>query len=129
LEYLADGFATSRLREDPALSLIEPNKRFSQLFPEAQEIINTYTLQVWVIDEMDEASIGAFFRRLQQQQPLNLAERLWTYRDEARKQVSTLMEHPFWKEIYIGKLTRRRSFLGSLYLLLIELDNIYTSII
>lgn len=34
----------------------------------------------------------------------------------------------FWKEIYIGKLTRRRSFLGSLYLLLIELDNIYTSI-
>ncbi|HET8841051.1 MAG TPA: DUF262 domain-containing protein [Ktedonobacteraceae bacterium] len=27
LEFFADGFATLRLREDPALSLIEPNKR------------------------------------------------------------------------------------------------------
>ncbi len=128
LEYLADGFATSRLREDPALSLVEPNKRFSQLSPDAQEIINDYTIQVWVIDERDEASLGALFRRLQQQQPLNLAERLWTYRNEARTQVSTLMEHPFWREIYIGKLTRKRPFLGSLYLLLVELDNGYTSI-
>src|SRR5581483_3312123 len=128
LEFLGNGFTTLRLREDPALSMIEPNKRFSQLSPEAQEILTTYTLQIWVIDEHDEASLGAFFRRLQQQQTLTLAERLWTYRDEVRQHVHPLMEHPFWREIYFGKLTRRRTFLGSLYLLLMELDQLYTSI-
>lgn len=128
LEFLADGFATLRVREDPALSLIEPHKRFSQLSAESREILNSYTLQIWVIDERDEACLGAFFRRLQQQQSLNLAERLWTYRDEARQHVRPLMDHPFWKEIYIGRLSRKRTFLGSLYLLLVELDQIYTSI-
>jgi hypothetical protein len=59
--------------------LIEPHKRFSQLTEEAQEIINNYTLQIWVIREQDEACLGVLFRRLQLQQPLNLAERLWTY--------------------------------------------------
>lgn len=128
LEFLADGFATARLREDPALSLIEPNKRYSQLSAEWQQVFNDYTLQVWVIDERDEASLGVLFRRLQQQQPLSLGERLWTYRNEARQQVRPLMEHLFWKEIYMGKLTRKRTFLGSLYLILMELDQMFSSI-
>lgn len=38
------------------------------------------------------------------------------------------MEHPFWREIYVGKCLRKQTFLGSLYLLLLELDQTYTSI-
>ena len=128
LEFRADGFATARLREDPALSVIEPNKRYSQLSTEWQDAFNDYALQIWVINERDEANLGVLFRRLQQQQPLSLGERLWTYRNEARQQVRPLMDHPFWKEIYIGKLTRKRTFLGSLYLHLMELDQMYSSI-
>ncbi|SRR5579875_1698926 len=128
LEFLADGFTTLRVRDDPVSSLVEPNKRFSQLSSDAQDIITSYALQVWVINEHDEVTLGAFFRRLQQQQALTLAERLWTYRDEVRQNVRPLMEHPFWREVYIGKFTRRRTFLGSLYPLLMELDQLYTSI-
>jgi len=73
-------------------------------------------------------SLGALFRRLQQQQPLSVGERLWTYRDEARQQVRPLMEHPFWGGIYVGKLAHKRSFLGGLYLVLMELDQMYASI-
>jgi len=127
LEFLADGFATARLREDPALGLIEPNKRFSHLSADAQATFNGYTLYIWVIDERDEACLGVLFRRLQQQQPLSLGERLWAYREETRAQAGLLLEHPFWKEIYIGKVTRKRTFLGSLYMLLLELD-LYPSI-
>ncbi|MBO0789384.1 MAG: hypothetical protein J2P36_00310 [Ktedonobacteraceae bacterium] len=33
-EFSADGFTTARLKEDPALEPVEPNKRFSQQLPD-----------------------------------------------------------------------------------------------
>lgn len=127
-EYLADGFATARVREDPALDPLEPNKRYSQLSQTAKNAINNYIVRIWVVEERNEPELAALFRRLQQQRPLSLAERLWTFRADFRHHVNELTAHPFWHANYIGRQAHKRVFLGCLYLLLLELDHGYTSI-
>lgn len=128
IEFLTDRFTTLRNPDDPALHLIEPNKRFSELSPEAQEILTSSLLQIWVINVPEEVCLATYFRRLQQQQSLNLAEQLWTYRESVRQLVRPLMEHSFWYDMYAGSRTRKRTFLGCLYLLSIGLDQSYSTI-
>lgn len=120
LEYLADGFPTARMKEDPCLQPIEPNKRYSQLSPQTRDLIDNYTLRISVVENMEESQLGALFRRLQNQQPLMLAEKLWTFASEANKYAAELAIHPFWHKIYGGKHARKRPFLASLYLLRME---------
>lgn len=121
LEYLADGFPTSRLKEDPCLQPIEPNKRYSCLSSQAREHFDNYTLRFSVVENLDESQLGALFRRLQHQQSLMLAEKLWTFTSEANKQAAELATHPFWTKMYGGRQTRKRPFLASLHLLCLEL--------
>lgn len=121
IEYQANGFATARLKEDPCLVPIEPNKRYTSLSPQMQENFNNYTLRISVIDDIDEQNLGALFRRLQHQQSLMIAEKLWTFTSEANRQAAELAMHPFWQQMYIGNKARKRSFLGCLYLLRLEI--------
>jgi 5-methylcytosine-specific restriction endonuclease McrA len=120
LEYLADGFSTAHLKEDPCLVPIEPNKRYSHLSPQVRDTFDNYTLRISIIDNIDDQHLGALFRRLQHQQSLMVAEKLWTFTSEAHQQAAALETHPFWKHMYAGNVTRKRPFLASLYLLRME---------
>jgi hypothetical protein len=127
-EYLADGFPTSRLKEDPCLEPIEPNKRYSRLPAQTRASFDDYTLRISFIQDVDESQLGALFRRLQHHQSLMLAERLWTFTSEANKQAAELATDPFWIKMYGGRQTRKRSFLASLHLLALELTSGYTNL-
>jgi Protein of unknown function DUF262/HNH endonuclease len=120
IEYFADGFATSWFKDEPCLERLE-SKRYSQLSASDQEAFNDYTVRLGVLENMSDAELGVFFRRLQLQQSLILPEKLWTYDSEAKKIAKGLEEHAFWKKIYMGNQSRKRLYLGGLYVLLIEL--------
>jgi hypothetical protein len=128
LEYFADGFPTAHLKEDPCLQPIEPNKRYSRLSPQARDLIDNYTLRISVMENVEESELGALFRRLQHQQSLMLAEKLWTFSSETNKQAAELTTHPFWQTMYGGRPTRKRPYLASLYLLCLELASGFTNL-
>ena len=120
IEYFADGFATSWFKDEPRLERLE-SKRYSQLPIPDQSAFDNYIIRLGILENMSQAELEVFFRRLQLQQSLILPEKLWTYDSEAKKLAKDLEEHVFWKEIYMGNQSRKRLYLGGLYVLLIEL--------
>jgi Protein of unknown function DUF262./HNH endonuclease. len=128
VEYLADGFATAKVNDDPALPPVEVNKRYSQLSPKSKAALDAYTLHISIIEDLDDRQYGSLFIRLQHQQPLIIAEKLWTYESELSKCAESLINHSFWKSVYSGNPARRRPFQASLYLLGVELAQGYTNL-
>ena len=125
LEYMADGFATARegvrLKEDPCLVPVEPNKRYSRLSSHGRDCFDNYTLRISIVKDMEEDQLGALFRRLQNRQTLTLAEKLWTFASTAQVCAAELATNPFWGTMYTGRRARRYPFLASLMLLCMEL--------
>jgi hypothetical protein len=125
LEFMADIFPTARvgvrLKEDPCLEPVEPNKRYSALSPGARHHFDHSTLRISIVKNLEESQLGALFRRLQNQQTLTLAEKLWTFTSVAHQLSAELATHPFWGAMYAGRHARRYPFLASLMLLKMEL--------
>jgi hypothetical protein len=132
LEYMADGFPTARagtrLKEDPCLEPVEPNKHYSDLSPQARLNFDRYTLRVSIVKNLEERQLGALFRRLQNQQALTQAEKLWTFTSEARTQSAELANHSFWESMYGGRHARRSPFLACLMLVRLELASGITNL-
>ncbi len=125
LEYMHDAFPTARagvrLKEDPCLEPVEPNKRYSALSPQGRHRFDHSTLRISIVKNLEESQLGALFRRLQNQQTLTIAEKLWTFTSDAHGQAAELATHPFWGTMYAGRHARRYPFLASLMLLGLEL--------
>jgi hypothetical protein len=132
LDYMHDVFPTARigtrLKEDPCLEPVEPNKRYSALSPQARHNFDRYTLRISIVKNLDECQLGALFRRLQNQQSLTQAEKLWTFTSTARMQAAELANHRFWTTLYTGRHARRFPFLGCLMLLGLELTSGITNL-
>lgn len=129
-EFLDNKFTTTpnRSKDEPHYSPVEPNKRYSQLSPEAKEAFDSYTLHIRILEGIEESMLGVLFRRLQNQQPLLSSEKLWSYTSETTKQALELVNHPFWGEVYTGRTDRKRDFQTSLYIIFVELFNGYVNV-
>jgi len=127
-DFMDDKFTTARLRDEPHYSPVEANKRYSQLSAEARERLENYTVHIRLLEGFDETMLGMLFRRLQNQQALLGAEKLWSYNSETTKHAMELIDHPFWVDTYAGKRDRKRDFQGSLYIIMIEMFNGYANV-
>lgn len=65
------------------------------------------------------------FRRIQNQVPLRPGEKLWVYTSKAANLAAQLMKHPIWTERYLGDTHRKQPFVGSLYVIFLELTHSY----
>jgi hypothetical protein len=129
VEFARDGFTTFKAKDNPPYGSVDPNKLYSQLQPQWQFAFTHSMLSFHVIGDMEEWMQADYYRWLQYHQPLFLPEKLWTYPSETKRQAVKLLEHPFWRNIYHGNQSRKRSFLGCYYIMLLEVtgfgENIY----
>ena len=65
--------------------------------------------------------LSTTFLRLQNQVALSSAEKLWASPSRFRNIAATVHEHPFYKQIYTGRTTRRQTFQMSIYPVVIEM--------
>lgn len=127
-DYMDDKFTTAKVRDEPHYSPIEPNKRYSELSRDARERLENYTVHIRLLEGFDETMLGLLFRRLQNQQALMGAEKLWSYNSETTRHAMELVEHSFWVDTYAGRRDRKRDFQGSMYIIMIELFNGYANV-
>lgn len=113
-------FTTFKDKANPPYGSVDPNKFYDQLLQQYQEMIMNSVLALHVIGEMEEWVQADYYRWLQNNQPLNLPERVWTYPSEAKRQAIKLLEHDFWRDIYQGSQSRMHPFLGCYYIMLLE---------
>lgn len=123
LEFMDDLFPTMRRdrSDEPNYQPIEPNKFYSQLSPVAKNRFQSFTLHFRVLEDVSENLLGVMFRRLQYQQRLTSAEKLWSYTSKTTNRAIDLCDHEFWNEIYFGNRERKHTFQASLYLIFLEL--------
>ena len=127
-DFRDDKFAMARLKDEPYTVPIEPGKRYSELSSEKQDIFDNYSVHLCILDSLDDQKLGILFRRLQHQQPLILAEKLWSYNSETTRKANELINHLFWTVIYSGQRVRKRTFQASLSLISIEIFNGYSNL-
>jgi hypothetical protein len=104
---------------------VEPRKYYIQLSPSAKNIFDDYTLHFYVLDNLDDPTVGMTFRRIQNQVPLTPGEKLWVYTSKAAHLAAELMKNPVWTQWYMGDTHRKQPFAGSLYVIYLELTNSY----
>lgn len=104
---------------------IEPRKHYIQLSPQAKNIFDDYTLHLYVLDNLDDPTVGMTFRRIQNQVPLTPGEKLWVHTSKAANLAAHLMKHPIWTQWYLGDTHRKQPFIGSLYVIYLELTQSY----
>lgn len=131
-EFMDGKFATTSValnrKEEPAfLPPIEPNKYYAQLSPEARNTFDDYMLNLYVLAHIDDPMVGLIFRRVQNQVPLSLAEKLWSYTSKTANLAVELAKHPIWTEWFAGPINRRQNFQGSLYPIFIEIARGYAN--
>lgn len=128
-EYMDNGFRTGRLSktDEPNYAPLEPNKFFSELPFDAQEQIRSYSIRLIILDEAQDNLLSVMYRRVQEQIPLTTAEKLFSYESEATRQATELANHPFFSEVYGGRVTRKEPFQGALYAIMVELAGGFAS--
>jgi len=126
-EFMEGKFATFSLKErskkeEPAiLPVIEPHKHYMQLSVEARSAFDDYILHLYILDDIDNPTVGLTFRRVQNQIPLTMAEKLRSYTSKTTGLAIKLSGHPLWSDWYAGKIERKQNFQGSLYIIMLEL--------
>ena len=111
----------SRKEEPGSLPPVEPRKHYVQLSPQGQNTFNDYTLHLYILEDLDDPIVGLTFRRVQNQVPLTMAEKLWSYTSKTASFAAQVAEHAVWQQWYQGKLNRKQGFQGGLYIIFLEL--------
>ena len=126
LEFMDGKFATTsaamhRKEELSSLPPVEPNRYYAQLSPTVRNAFDDYLLNFYVLKQIDDPTVGLTFRRVQNQVPLTMAEKLWSYTSHTTAFAVDLSRYPLWTNWYQGSTHRRQSFQGSLYPIYLEL--------
>jgi uncharacterized protein DUF262 len=122
-EFLDNKFPTMRRdrSDEPNYVPVEPNKLYRELSQTAQNRLLAFTLHFRVLEDIPGGLLGVMFRRLQYQQRLTSAEKLWSYTSKTTQRAVDLRDHEFWDQVYVGDKARKRTFQASLYLIFVEL--------
>lgn len=129
-DYMDGRFATmsiaaSRKYERAIIPPLEPNSHYSQLTPKGRNAFDDYVLSLYVLEDIDDPALGLTYRRVQNQVPLTMAEKLWSYTSKCASLAAELMKHPIWAEWYQGSKDRKQHFQASLYVIHLELAHGY----
>lgn len=108
----------SRFRKEPSIKPIAPKSYYYELNATRQANFNDYLLQIDIVPAED---MELMFRRIQIQEPLSTAEKLWTYSGDAKEQGGKVINHSFWETIYKGVKKRRQTYQCSLICMVLEL--------
>jgi hypothetical protein len=132
-EYRENKFATysipqSRKEEPNSFIPVEPKKKYSQLSDEAREVFDEFAFSIVTLKDVDEVKAGVIFRRLQHQQPLQAAEKLASYKSRTRDYALELASDPFWTKFYQGDKNRKQLFQASLWLIIMEHAQTFSSL-
>jgi hypothetical protein len=124
LEFREDKFPTMSekdaqrrmMKRDP----VEPERVFSQLSKAAQNQFLDYVYHFMLIEKDHEDDLEEIYAGLNDQEPLTVGEKLWIHNCKARHIALKLLDHPFWREVYKGKMLRKEAFQAAMMLIAIE---------
>lgn len=127
LDFMDGLFKTASLsmskRDEPnSLPPLQPSRAYLQLDDQARQFFNSYILKIEVLNSLDARRAGLIFRRLQNQQPLTMAEKLASYQSTTLTYAEQLTSHAIWTECYIGEKNNRQVLSGCLCLIALELS-------
>lgn len=122
INFHQDKFKTAKiLRSESVVSPVEPGKTFSELSNMNKMAFLNTRIQACYVSDCSDQNIGYMFRSLQSIDKLKIAEILWSYDCDAKRQAKIISEHSFWQSIYMGKKARKKVFEISLLLMILEL--------
>lgn len=121
IEFRDDEFETAKEFADETFVLpIEPNRKYSELSPASQTRFDNYPLQFCRVSGVGDIETGMIYRRLQNQNKLTLAEKLYSYDSKTKELAIMLAGHSCWNSLYAGKDERKQLFQLGIHLLLME---------
>lgn len=116
------------LSEFTMVSPVAPGCFFQELPTSIRNRFLDYEIQLNIFGKEFEDQIEEIFLRINRHKPLTVSERLFIRNGVARHTAMELMKHPFWKEIYQGRVLHRETFQAALNCLALEILGFYTNL-
>lgn len=128
LRYMDGEFRTAdRLPRESGVKPVEPGCSYSELSLASRNMFDFYPLPLCKVHGVNDAHIGATYRRLQYSSPLTFAEKLYSYDGTTKDLAVKIMNHSVWKEIYDGNIQRKQIFQAGVYIVLMEQMGIFAN--
>jgi hypothetical protein len=128
LRYMDGEFCTAkRLPRESGVKPVDPGCFYSDLSAASQNMFDFYAFPFCKLHGVDDAQIGATYRRLQYSSPLTFAEKLYSYDGVTKDLASKITDHPVWGAVYDGGVQRKQIFQAGVYIVLMEQMGIFAN--